>query len=225
MESLLDAIARAAHGATESVVRGAELADLVSLFDPEVMLVTGPTAPTAEALLHARALADAGPRSTKVEVSSPDGVPDAAAFDVFAIRDAPHADAWSAFVEEVTTVFAYLMGAELVGVRQVIADAPHCPRFHVDRVPARGVLNVLGPCTEWLDEADVDRSRLGHAGGDDDQVSGLVRRWDRLQRADPLALAVFKGSAWPGAERRAVVHRSPPPDGERRVLLTLDWLG
>ena len=70
----------------------------------------------------------------------------------------------------------------------------------------------------------VDRSRLGHAGGPDDGASGLVRCWDRLDRAETGSLTVFKGTAWPGAADRAVVHRSPPKDGQRRVLLTLDWL-
>ena len=40
----------------------------------------------------------------------------------------------------------------------------------------------------------------------------------------PGTLAVFKGTTWPGAADRAVVHRSPPPNGSRRVVLTLDWL-
>ena len=106
----------------------------------------------------------------------------------------------------------------------MVADRPHCPRFHVDRVAARGVLHVLGAPTEWLQEGAVDRARLGHAGGVDDASSGLVLDWGRLERAEPGTLAVFKGATWPGAEDRAVVHRSPPADGTRRVLVTLDWI-
>ena len=128
------------------------------------------------------------------------------------------------YVEEVTEVFAQLLGAHAVGVRQIVSDGPHCPCFHVDRVPARGVLNILGACTEWLRDADVDRSRLRRAGGPEDATSGLVREGGILDRSEPRTLAVFKGTTWPGAEERAVVHRSPPPDGERRLLMTLDWL-
>ncbi|MEM7517635.1 MAG: DUF1826 domain-containing protein [Planctomycetota bacterium] len=121
-------------------------------------------------------------------------------------------------------LFADLLGARLVGVRQIVADGPHCSRFHVDRVLARGVLTVLGACTEWLGEDHLDRSRLGHSGGTDDATSGLVLNWSGLERGELGHLAVFKGTVWPEAAERAVVHRSPPADGQRRLILTLDCL-
>lgn len=221
---IADPIAHPLQLATEPLVRGTALADLARLYDPDVMVVTAPTAPGPGVLRHAAALADGGPRQLKAEVPTPGGVPDPGALASLARHDADDADAWIAYLEEVATVFAHLLDAREVGVRQVVADGPHCPRFHVDQVLARGVLNVLGSCTEWLGEADVDRGLLGHAGGADDATSGLVRAWGRLGRAELGALTVFKGTAWPGAEERAVVHRSPPPNGERRVVLTLDWL-
>ena len=208
----------------EPVVRGTNLADLTRLYDPEVMLVTAPLPPGDAALAHAQAMAEAGPRSSQVQVATPDGEPTAGALDQLALADEPGARAWATYLEEVTAVFAELLGAHVVGVRQVVADGPHCPRFHVDQVVARGVLNVLGARTEWLDDRDADRTRLGHAGGPDDATSGLVHRWDRLGRAGCGELAVFKGTAYPHASERAIVHRSPPSDGSPRVVLTLDWM-
>jgi len=206
------------------VVRGTTLPDLARLYEPEVMLVMAPIEPSAAALAHAEALGQAGPRSWTAEVATPEGEPLTGALVPLALEADADAAAWVAYVEEAVRVFAQLLGAEAVGVRQVVADGPHCPRFHVDRVVARGVLNVLGAPTEWLDDRDIDRARLGHAGGPDDATSGLVRSWDRLGRSDGGHLAIFKGTAWPGASDHAIVHRSPPPNGQRRVVLTLDWL-
>ncbi|MEM6676011.1 MAG: DUF1826 domain-containing protein [Planctomycetota bacterium] len=220
----LDCVAGPLAPTDGAIVRGVELADLARLYDPDVMLVTAPIPPSPEALLHASTLAEAGLRHSQVKVETPDEVPFAGQLDGLAGVGGEHAEAWTAYLEEVTGVFASLVGARVVGVRQVVSDGPHCPRFHVDKILARGVLNVIGGRTEWLDEADVDRTRLGHAGGPDDATSGLVRPGSRLGRAESGTLAVFKGTAWPGAAERAVVHRSPPADGGLRVLLTLDWL-
>jgi hypothetical protein len=76
--------------------------------------------------------------------------------------------------------------------------------------------------------------RLAHAGGADDATSGLVCDWAGLERAAPRELAVFRGDAWRDASwrdaswrdasGRAVIHRSPPADGVRRVVITFDWL-
>ena len=38
-------------------------------------------------------------------------------------------------------------------------------------------------------------------------------------------VALVKGERWVGNEGRGLIHRSPAlPAGERRLLLTLDWL-
>ncbi|HJL15677.1 MAG TPA: DUF1826 domain-containing protein [Sandaracinaceae bacterium LLY-WYZ-13_1] len=224
MEELEPTAAVHADSNAGAVVRASELADLTRLYDPDVMLVIAPAPASSGALLHAATLVDAGVRRSRVEVDTPGGVPIPGVLDRLAVHDGDHAEAWTAYLEEVTTVFAYLVDARSVGVRMVVSDAPHCPRFHVDRVVARAVLTVVGSGTEWLTDEHLDRSRLGHAGGADDATSGLVREWWRIERADAGGLAVFKGTAWPGAAERAIVHRSPPADGLRRIVLTLDWL-
>ncbi len=212
------------RGLRGPVVLGTELADLALLYEPEVMLATAPTRPGPGARIHAEALADGDLDVSMVAVDTPHGTPEPGVLEQLRVGEGEDAREWVAYLEEVTGLFAHLLGARVVGVRQIVAEGPHCPRFHVDRVVARGVLTVVGACTEWLAEADIDRSRLGHAGGPDDATSGLVRDGSRLRRIDTGALAVFKGTDWAGAEERAVVHRSPPPNGSRRVLLTLDWL-
>lgn len=214
----------AAESRSASVLRCAEISDLALLYEPEVLLVTAAMNPGREAFGHASALAEAGERTSTAEVVCCDGEAQGGTPGALALKGADGAQAWADYVGDVAGAFALLVGARLVGVRQVVADGPHCPRFHVDRVAVRGVLTVLGPGTEWLPNGDLDRGRLGHAGGDDDATSGLVRRWECLERAEPGSLAVFKGTAWPDIGDRAVVHRSPPASGTRRVVLTLDWL-
>lgn len=208
----------------EGVVTGDGIVDLGRLFEPEVMLVTAPFEAPPAAHGHAAALALGQPGTRLAEVRTPDGRPDAADLGGLSEPELAGAAAWIEYLRQVTEAFALLVGAERVGVRQVVADGPHCPRFHVDRVAARAVLTVVGATTEWLDEPDVDRSRLGHAGGPDDASSGLIRPGATVGRARAGSLAVFKGTGWPGAEEAAIVHRSPPPDGARRLVLTLDWL-
>jgi hypothetical protein len=207
-----------------AVLRAGELVELSRIYEPEVQLVWAPVTPPSGALRYARRLAEGRTARARVEVETPDGVPAAGTLERLALIDGEDESSWLAYLEEVTELFASLFDARSVGLRLVVDDGPHCPRFHVDRVVARGVATVLGPGTEWLDDAAVDRRRLGHAGGPDDATSGAVRDWSRLRRADAGQLGVFKGTAWPGAAPRAVVHRSPPADGSRRVVLTFDWL-
>ena len=204
-----------------------EIVGLSQIYEPEIQLVWAPVEPSDGALRYARRLAEAGLLRANVEVDTPDGSPGAGALDrLLESGDATGDDAgaWLGHLAALTEVFASLLGARCVGVRLVVSDGPHCPRFHVDRVVARGVATVLGAGTEWLEEEALDRTRLGHAGGPDDGTSGVVRDWGRIRRAEPGWLGVFKGTAWPGAEERAVVHRSPPAGAGRRVVVTLDWL-
>lgn len=214
----------AAPDAGRTVLRAAELADLAHFHDAKTMLAIAPAPPSCDALRHASTLAAAGVRRSLAEVDTPSGIPVRGMLDRLAVLEGAHAPAWVSYLEEVTEVFAYLLDARSIGVRLLVSDAPHCPRFHVDQVAARAVVTVKGAGTEWFEDESLDRSRLGHAGGSDDATSGLVRDWKRLQRAEAGTLAVFKGTGWPGAAERAIVHRSPPADGKRRLLLTLDWL-
>ena len=215
-----------AHGRDQAegvvILDPGEVAELAELYDPRVMMVSLPMLPPTRAEAHARALVHSGPRQGTAELST--ATADPAQLLPLAERGAPHADAWAEFLTRAAIIFGDLLGARGVGVRQIVADEPHCSRFHVDQVAARGVLHVTGPTTEWLINGAADRARLGHRGGTDDMQAGVVRSWSGLRSTPPASLTVFKGAAWPGAEQAAVVHRSPASSGRRRLLVTLDAL-
>ena len=99
--------------------------------------------------------------------------------------------------------FACLVDARRVGLRLRVLDGAMCPRFHVDHVPLRLICTYAGPGSEWLAMPDaVEVNRL--ASGD---------------------VALLKGEKWLGNEGAGLVHRSPQlPEGQRRLMLTLDWM-
>lgn len=114
--------------------------------------------------------------------------------------------------------FACLVGAHRVGLRLRILDKAMCPRFHVDHVPLRLITTYAGAASQWLKEDAMLRNRLGDA-------SAEPRLRSDIEQLDTGAVALFKGEKWSGNEGAAIVHRSPQPlAGERRLILTLDWL-
>jgi len=124
-------------------------------------------------------------------------------------------------------VIADLTEAEMVGVRLARHHTAMCPRFHVDRVLVRLCTTYCGTGTEYLEDADADRGRLGFAaGGQPDETSGLLREGARVGRASTGAVVVLKGEAWPGNQGRGAIHRSPATSCDApRLILTLDALG
>jgi hypothetical protein len=123
----------------------------------------------------------------------------------------------AAFVADVSWLvqaFACLLDARRVGLRLRSLAKPMCPRFHVDHVPVRLITTYAGVASEWLEEGGMDRCRLGEAHAE-----------QRIQRLEAGWVALAKGEKWAGNEGAGLIHRSPsPPPGERRLLLTLDWL-
>ena len=82
----------------------------------------------------------------------------------------------------------------------------------------RLISTYAGVASEWLEEGGMDRRRLGEAQAE-------PRDGERIQRLEAGWVALAKGEKWPGNEGAGLIHRSPtPPPGERRLLLTLDWL-
>ncbi|WP_313327565.1 DUF1826 domain-containing protein [Pseudomonas qingdaonensis] len=99
--------------------------------------------------------------------------------------------------------YACLLDARRVGLRLRALEGAMCPRFHVDHVPARLICTYAGPGSEWLTAPDTV------------QV-------EQLSTGD---VAVLKGERWLGNEGHGLVHRSPAvPAGQRRLMLTLDWM-
>src|SRR5450830_688149 len=128
-------------------------------------------------------------------------------------------DGYEGFIADVSwlvSAFACLLGARRIGVRLRLLDKAMCPRFHVDHVPVRLITTYAGIGSQWLKEGAMDRRKLGkpEAGPQ-----------SSIQQVSSGDVALFKGEKWHGNEGFGLIHRSPQLAlGERRLILTLDWL-
>lgn len=197
------------------------LADLAAVYDPavNVCVLRRAVDPVVHRFVTETLSEDDDARIFRLDAASPDldGLFSAG-------MDASGARAFSEEIRLLADVYAELLGAERLGLRLAVTRGAMCPRFHVDRVGVRMVCTYQGPGTEWLDHADVDRARIGHAaGGVADTESGLIRSGARIQQMRLFEVGLLKGEAWEGNLGRGAVHRSPA-GGARRVLLTLEAL-
>lgn len=130
-------------------------------------------------------------------------------------------DGHAAFVADVTwlvELYTELLEARRIGLRLRLLDKAMCPRFHVDPVPLRLVCSYAGPGSQWLAEGAMDRRRLGDALAEPTAAEAI-----HSLRSGEVAL--LKGERWKGNEGAGLIHRSPTlAAGQRRLLLTLDWL-
>lgn len=113
---------------------------------------------------------------------------------------------------------AALEKPDAVGLRLHLLRGTMCPRFHVDRVPVRLLCTYQGIGTEWLPEGKVTRAKS--SAPLPDQLVGAGDA-DRLATG---AVGLLKGEAWECNEGRGLVHRSPEPGDQPRLVLALDWL-
>ena len=140
------------------------------------------------------------------------------------------------FVEELYTtleMYSLLLGPQQMGMRLVTLNYAMCPGFHIDKVGVRLVCTYRGATTEWLENADVDRSKLGLiAKGVSDEASGIIQHSSAIHSMTPYDIGLLKGEAWLKQDGTSncgngIVHRSPQVqinDG-LRLLLTLDAFG
>ncbi len=117
----------------------------------------------------------------------------------------PHAAATPALaadIAELAKLYARLLRLKRLRIRLETVTTDACSRFHVDRVRLRLLTTYVGPGTDWLD-----------AGAAPDQ---------RIRRLPEGAVALLKGSLWPGSP--GCPHRSPPikGTGRHRLLLSID---
>ncbi|KOY01976.1 DUF1826 domain-containing protein [Pseudomonas nunensis] len=128
-------------------------------------------------------------------------------------------EGYEGFITDVSwlvSAFACLLGAKRVGLRLRVLDKAMCPRFHVDHVPVRLITTYAGIGSEWLKEGAMDRRQLGNPE---------VEPPSSIQQISCGDVALLKGEKWHGNEGFGLIHRSPQPaTGERRLILTLDWL-
>ena len=108
---------------------------------------------------------------------------------------------------------------EDVIVRVVCDDqyTARCPKFHVDKIPARAMVTLLGRGTEFV--APPDSS----SGGAVETTRELELVCLRGTKWNPSKPSNFLSSLLGGAAGfSACEHRSPDGPPERRVFLTLD---
>lgn len=130
-------------------------------------------------------------------------------------------EGYEGFIADVSwlvSAFSCLLGARRIGLRLRVLDKAMCPRFHVDHVPVRLITSYAGIGSQWLKEGVMDRRQLSkpEAEPQDDSLIQQIASGD---------VALLKGEKWYGNEGFGLIHRSPQPaPGERRLILTLDWL-
>ncbi|ALM53642.1 DUF1826 domain-containing protein [Halomonas huangheensis] len=139
------------------------------------------------------------------------------------LRQLPDPEAAEILVEDIQTLaeaMACLFETDSVGIRLRLLDAAMCPRFHCDNLPVRLVTTYVGPGSEWLPEAGINRAGLGAPSSDKPEVLRDPQAIQQLQSGD---LALLKGSGWIGNEASGLVHRSPAlVSGQKRLLVTMD---
>ncbi|MGY9053784.1 MAG: DUF1826 domain-containing protein [Rhodobacterales bacterium] len=130
-------------------------------------------------------------------------------------------------ITELVDMFCCLFELKRVGLRLAALDRAMCPKFHADKIPCRLVTTFQGIATEWLPHQVVNRSKLGLGSkGKADYESGLYQNSHDIQQLNFGDVALLKGELWEGNENAGLVHRSPAlPSSERRLLLTLDFIG
>jgi hypothetical protein len=143
------------------------------------------------------------------------------------MKDLPEGTGKTQVIEDIyllSDMLCCLFDCEDVGIRLAPITSAMCPRFHIDKIPARLICTYLGNGTQWLPAEVVRHSKLGHgANGLPDHESGLYCSPTEIQQLKSFDVGILKGSTWHDDETKAVVHRSCPIEiGQKRVLLTLD---
>lgn len=143
----------------------------------------------------------------------------------WAFPEGPGRDALVADYRWLLDLFATVADSEVVGVRLAVTTNQTCPRFHVDQVMLRLICTWQGPATEWLEHSDVVRESLALHRSRLPSCDADPRYRDaRVGQLSTFDVGLMKGEAWPGNAGRGLVHRSPDPSGETRVMITLDAL-
>lgn len=111
-----------------------------------------------------------------------------------------------------------------VGLRLAPLSSAMCPNFHVDKIPVRLVTTYLGNGTEWLPIENLYEQPNSDAFNKTPKALNKgYYNINEVRQINGFDVALLKGSAWPGHEHMAAVHRSCAlAENEKRVLLTLD---
>lgn len=148
-------------------------------------------------------------------------------FDPVFLPDESDRDIFANDIHELSVLYHDLLGCPAVGLRLEVLRNAMCPRFHVDHTGIRLVCTYLGPGTEWVDDTQIDRSKLGRgANGQPDTKSGLFTNEVSVETASPFDVVLLKGTLWQGNAMQGAIHRSPNvlSTASPRVLLVMDAL-
>ena len=153
-----------------------------------------------------------------------DEIVSAKAVDAMAVVAAAPASIRAAVAEDVSMLLGYFAAAGRASELRLFFGAvrdDRCRKFHVDAVAMRLVTTYVGPGTEWVPEAQLDRDALARLIPCPMEANrAIVRDPKKVRRAQPGDVLMLKGSRHPNAGRRGAVHRSPPlPPGEARLVL------
>ena len=140
----------------------------------------------------------------------------------------PNLENQSEFIDDLVLLvemYACLFDLDEVGLRLQVLDRAMCPRFHIDKLGCRLVSTYVGQGTEWLQNNDVDRSKLGQGNlGLSDNESGIFSTPACIQQVNQGDVVLLKGEGWFNNEGLGAVHRSPAlSDSEKRLVVTMDF--
>ena len=119
-------------------------------------------------------------------------------------------------IAESCEIFGELMGCSQIGVRLATLRSPMCPRFHVDQIPCRMIITMIGTGTEWIPNKGVNWSDFSDLSNDKAPLNDS----GKIQQLKTGNWSILKGGAW-ARGYRGLVHRSPH-DYSERLLLSLD---
>lgn len=126
-------------------------------------------------------------------------------------------DAWRNDLLRLLVLARSLAPSAGLRIRLETKASEGCSLFHVDNVPLRLICTYRGAGTQWLPDTAFDRCGLGRGNND------FVHDWSELCQMPTGAVAVLKGLRFPGQDKLALVHRSPPADAAfPRVLVAID---
>ncbi len=204
----------------QHVAEGLHPEVLTSIFDEKINLVNYHRCLSDDVTIYCHALAKERKHLSIRSVISVHGI-ELALNDLF-----PEYAKKAEFIADLTLLvdmYACLFDLEEVGLRVQLLDRAMCPRFHVDKLGCRLVSTYKGSGSEWLNDFDIDRNKLGKgSNGMSDEESGLYS--GQIQSAKAGDVLLLKGEGWFGNEGGGIVHRSPPVASvERRLVVTLDF--
>ena len=119
-------------------------------------------------------------------------------------------------IGETCEIFGELMGCSQIGVRLATLRSPMCPRFHVDQIPCRMIITMIGTGTEWIPNKGVNWSDFSDLSNDKAPLNDS----GKIQQLETGNWSILKGGAW-ARGYQGLVHRSPQ-DYSERLLLSLD---